>query len=44
MRDGSPEERFVTFVYDKSAGIEIEMFGGAFGRDKVTCDGNDAGC
>ena len=25
------------------AGIGIEKFGGVFGRDRVTCDGNDAG-
>lgn len=40
------------FVYDKSAlpdensvraGIEIKMFGGDFGRDTVTCKGNDVG-
>ena len=42
----------MAFVSDRSAfpdknsvgaGIEIKMFGGVFGRDKVTCDGNDAG-
>ena len=41
----------MTFEYDKCdlspdsvwAGIGIKMFGGVFGRDKVTCDGNDAG-
>ena len=25
------------------AGIWMNMFSGAFGRDSVTCDGNDAG-
>ena len=25
------------------AGIGIEMFGGIFGKDRVKCDGNDAG-
>ena len=47
-----PRGTVMTFVYDKSAlsdknsvwaGIGIKMFGGVFGRDEVTCDGNDAG-
>ena len=46
-----PRGTAMTFVYDKStlspdsvwAGIGMKMFGGVFGRDKVTCDGNDAG-
>ena len=27
----------------KWAGIRIKIFGGALGRDAITCDGNDAG-
>ena len=48
-----PRGTVMTFVYDKSAlspdknsagaGIGIKMFGGVFGRDRVTCDDNDAG-
>lgn len=46
-----PRGTVITFEYDKSvlspdsvwAGIGIKMFGGVSGRDKVTCDGNDAG-
>jgi hypothetical protein len=47
-----PRGTVMTFVYDKSAlpdknsawaGIGIKMFGGVFGRDKITWDGNDAG-
>jgi hypothetical protein len=47
-----PRGTVMTFVFDKSAlpdknsvwaGIGIKMFGGVWGRDKVTCDGNDAG-
>lgn len=47
-----PRGTIMAFVSDRSAfpdknsvwaGIEIKMFGGVFGRDKVTCGGNDAG-
>ena len=47
-----PRGTVTTFVYDRFAlpdknsewaGIGIKIFGGVFGRDKVTCDGNDAG-
>ena len=47
-----PKGTVMTLVYNKSAlpdknsvwaGIGIKMFGEVFGRDKVTCDGNDAG-
>ena len=47
-----PRGTVMIFVFDKSAlpdkssvwaGIGIKMFGGVFGRDKVTCEGNDAG-
>lgn len=38
---------FVSDLPDKNsvvwAGIGIKVFGGVLGRDKVTCDGNDAG-